>query len=742
MSNIQLSEVFKLSEEEKLVLPDFQRDFKWNRDKQTSLLASVMLQFPVGSILVLNGKKGDFAFRKLGDIDQHVSSGDEDCVYLLDGQQRISTLFYIFTDQFSRAKFESEELFKQSLTTVYSKLKKRWFLRLPQFDGDDENQPADIFGYKDLEFKESEISNLEPDEIMDCFESFSFNESNKQVGSWWSPFFEFRATNRRSFMAAFRDGCLTEKLIPLFYCKSDDKSLLHAAISSLAVYQAGKLQLETSDDLEKVLNALREFDYEGVTDSLQTVNDIRDNHNDLRVIWERKASRWAEEVGAYLLKLAGGYEVPSIWTSDVSRAIPIFRHLNEGGIRLGDYDLVVAKAAKKLEKTDPAYSLGSEIRQVIDQPLQLPPALLQNLPNGIDAPEYFWPSNFEITEDLIPNSTFQSLILSLLSLISKVPYGSLLDNEGNFRINASHTKSKEILSLSTEQIRSNVDNVVKALCRTFAFLNIRCGVCSLSDLHYRLMALPIAYVFFDDSLWSNSSVHDKVEYWYWSSIFSGSYLFDQNKRSINDLVYLFRWVSAEIPNPFKSREINVLEEDRFSSKNLLTFRIDGELPSKAIRVAIMQYTLSKLPLDFLFDQNSRILPWCVSGTSEHPDVVESFELEDHHVFPLAQAKDIGQSSAELRKRADHPLNSPLNRTYISKTANRIISSAATGDYLPLIGETGGVNVICKSHLLPRVENYQGNEKTDEYYLSLLDKRFEELDSALKAELHELIEGKD
>lgn len=124
---MKLSHVFQNAEVKNLVLPEFQREFKWNVDKQANLLASVTLDFPVGSILVLNGKKSDYAYRHLGMIEQGIDQEGAGCTFLLDGQQRLTTLYYTFTDQFDGSSYASQDELDNYLATIYRKLKKDGF---------------------------------------------------------------------------------------------------------------------------------------------------------------------------------------------------------------------------------------------------------------------------------------------------------------------------------------------------------------------------------------------------------------------------------------------------------------------------------------------------------------------------------------------------------------------------------------------------------------------------------------
>src|SRR3712207_2568586 len=91
MPSIKLKEIFSKNDENKLVLPDFQRDFVWDKEQQKNLLASFLTYLPVGSILLLDGKKDDFANKRMCFPKETCSQKDE-CTYLLDGQQRITSL--------------------------------------------------------------------------------------------------------------------------------------------------------------------------------------------------------------------------------------------------------------------------------------------------------------------------------------------------------------------------------------------------------------------------------------------------------------------------------------------------------------------------------------------------------------------------------------------------------------------------------------------------------------------------
>ena len=75
----------------KIRVPKFQRDFVWSQPDLGTLLDSVRRGFPIGSILVWDTEKGIQCTPRIGPLE--IPPGSDGSVgYLLDGQQRVSTL--------------------------------------------------------------------------------------------------------------------------------------------------------------------------------------------------------------------------------------------------------------------------------------------------------------------------------------------------------------------------------------------------------------------------------------------------------------------------------------------------------------------------------------------------------------------------------------------------------------------------------------------------------------------------
>lgn len=123
--------MFELIDKNELVLPDFQRNFVWNKAGQKALAASVLLNLFIGSFLILEGKKEDFATKKVGFSTKDATPTDE-CKFLLDGQQRLTSLKGIFGDFFDNSDW------KDVMKDIYSSLKTKCFLRVIPEKGEED----------------------------------------------------------------------------------------------------------------------------------------------------------------------------------------------------------------------------------------------------------------------------------------------------------------------------------------------------------------------------------------------------------------------------------------------------------------------------------------------------------------------------------------------------------------------------------------------------------------------------
>lgn len=168
----KLREIFEENDSSKLVLPDFQRALEWKVEDQKRLLSSLLVSLPIGSLLLLEGNKNDFAAKELC-FPNAIANPKEECIYLLDGQQRVSSLKSIFSDY-----FHDFNKWKDVYEEIYKDLRNRWFIRVvPKEDEED------IFGWRNLRF-----NGLKTHEPSDLFNIIVVRKIFKtKTSDWYNP---------------------------------------------------------------------------------------------------------------------------------------------------------------------------------------------------------------------------------------------------------------------------------------------------------------------------------------------------------------------------------------------------------------------------------------------------------------------------------------------------------------------------------------------------------------------------
>lgn len=126
MAEFKLTDLVQRVDQDKLVIPDFQRGFKWQTPDIRKLLESLLLDFPIGAALLWRTQRGMLEFRCIEDVE--FSDGDEDEVvapeahveepsaeeidFILDGQQRITSVYKLFPRTVAPTEHELESRFK------------------------------------------------------------------------------------------------------------------------------------------------------------------------------------------------------------------------------------------------------------------------------------------------------------------------------------------------------------------------------------------------------------------------------------------------------------------------------------------------------------------------------------------------------------------------------------------------------------------------------------------------------
>jgi hypothetical protein len=111
----ELSNLLNSLNSERLVLPEIQRDFVWTKPKIVTLIDSLFRGFPIGSFLIWKTQsKVQKISRKSNSYTKLLGTGEIIEGYLLDGQQRLTTLLKVLNDEVQirfnllKAEFEIE----------------------------------------------------------------------------------------------------------------------------------------------------------------------------------------------------------------------------------------------------------------------------------------------------------------------------------------------------------------------------------------------------------------------------------------------------------------------------------------------------------------------------------------------------------------------------------------------------------------------------------------------------------
>jgi len=712
----ELNIIYTDISDDRLVLPNFQRGFIWSREQQTKLLASFLVGLPVGSLLILEGKAEDFSKRGLCFPKELIT--EKDCDYVLDGQQRLSTLRSIFYDLFSEGDW------KDTWDRMYGSLRTRWFLTVQSNASE-----MDPFGYRDLSF--DTLSKYTDSDLIDFIKPLPIRKSKKE--DLYGPGYIVKKDDGEpEYRPAFIKDFMSEKYselnqVPLWevgsstglhrkvLAKIADKRIRELKVGaedadySLEYYEGVFLPINfTKDDLELKLSELS-----------------ADAHIDdeLAKEWAALHAQWVEQVsreleGMPFRKMA----VIKLSRDEVNRAAAIFEAINRGGVPLSTYDLVVAKSARD----QAVKNLSSTIINAVESNIEINKDIFTRYSAEFNEPTVVWSAkDMKVIVGNEPSNSFKDWFVNLLSLLVHV-------KSNGEECSLEHIKREKILSLTYDEVNKHSDVAIQAIIRALSFLQLRCGVISGNEVSYKLMVIVLAYHLSNDEVWNSKEAMNKLEYWYWLSLFSGCYFYGQNAQCVQDIKDVEELISGH-GNKFSGLTSNVLNVENIVTKDILLREDDDDgektiTEPKSIKVTLLQYILSRSPSDFVKDGPGNAGVKLSSWSASQGDP----ELEIHHIIPLAEATSMGESTKSLRKDTNSKMNSSLNLSYISKHANRELSSTSPAEYVKVIHDMASA-----TNFLPKAEMFS-QVLIDKDYKKILEHRYILLESGIKNHIASLV----
>jgi len=104
-NKINVSYMLKKTRDKKWVLPNFQREFVWTADQIAELFDSMARGYPIGAIILLKYHV-DYPFEARG-LGGEEGAGEHHEFYIIDGQQRLTSLYKII-NQYSNQAFAED----------------------------------------------------------------------------------------------------------------------------------------------------------------------------------------------------------------------------------------------------------------------------------------------------------------------------------------------------------------------------------------------------------------------------------------------------------------------------------------------------------------------------------------------------------------------------------------------------------------------------------------------------------
>ena len=673
----KIKELIEAANAGEILLPDFQREFDYERSKQKGLFISLFSGIPLGSVLTLRGEENDFGSRNIGrKSNVHARPGRKEVTFLLDGQQRMTSLWNGLSDVYS-----GHEAKGKVYDELHNYLKSRWFIKFKL----DENFANDVWGYEYLESDLNIIGDIVPEDL----EDFVFDDQ-RIIGFFGlengleypvdDPSMNSKAKDYRKFIE--KNLCVPMHLI-------FEKQLIRPFLKKIARSRCSEIEgkifewkeAEISfDDLSIDQRALLKcgnirasagwlsFEKGGVAES------IRD-----------RADGWVDNILDYFhIVSETSIGVVELDKSYLKKAHVVFDVINKTGKKLSAFDLFCASKP------------GLNVRAEVDK----------RVPNQI---------GLKANDTDLISDAFTDQFMNLIRIV----YAHEREEFSQGVLKEDH-----IFTMSSDEFESILPRLIDSLVQAYQFLHKKCGVAEISKMAYKLQVLPIAFGYFLKQ-GRAGGIERKLEYVYWLTMFSGHYRESQGLRCFKDLEMVRNGITPngelEIPEFYgigSEMWSKILNDPGYNDVDTLVPELQGKVDSRAsVKKAITQFILSRNPVDFPPNQGSRLSS--ISHT------------EAHHILPLASASfnKITESTTKLKLRAqsDHYLNSALNFALISQDSNRKIAAMSYSDYSGHFSEE-----IYRQYCMPRIGFSTNSEEEQLLWLK-------ERHGILRAKLHSTLE---
>src|SRR5438105_1184965 len=110
--SVTFTSLFAEIENGTIKIPQFQRDFVWSKGRSAKLLDSIVKGYPIGTFILWKTSERLRAIRSLGGVSLPDTPKGDAVKYVLDGQQRLTSLF-VSLEGLTIKREEQDEDFSQ-----------------------------------------------------------------------------------------------------------------------------------------------------------------------------------------------------------------------------------------------------------------------------------------------------------------------------------------------------------------------------------------------------------------------------------------------------------------------------------------------------------------------------------------------------------------------------------------------------------------------------------------------------
>jgi len=732
MEKLTIREFITRIHNKQIVIPNFQRQYEWSESDVCSLIGSIFYKLTMGSILLYQGEQLESNLPFLTFDSDQVRTNiqiirDQNPMkpthYVIDGQQRLTSLLLAFTDYF------------QETERRLHRLRRRYYFRISKKDlAEDSSEETDFLGLRNFEFKKPDVSKVDFDDFVEnkiIAVPRSKNEENLDLKNYYYLPLDILYYPADDETSGARGTTIYDNINALATSWKKDKDLLG---------RDGTSTFSISEDVS----------FEEIDDKVRT--------------WVISATRYIDG----LLD----EELPFIEVKkSLYEAIKTYEIMNTKGKDISDIDVIAARYAAhtKDDSEEEQERLYDRIRNGLSNAQEIPENMdeynlfettLQENHKEKEGNEW----NFirflvdvEMKKD-VPSRVQNQFIKMIKYLILKEKFETnysaedLLDCR-RFRIEA--YKSSSLLEMEGDMIDKHLQTALEAINWAGMFLQFKCGLPHINKLNYfwKLFVIAAFYAEFREDEPKGSLNREQMNgliAWYFTRRFTGHYRIDQNIHAMEDLKGLvndfksnehtFRDNLKETIEQLKYQQSEKNVENPFARKEKLLFERPTLIePNHIIGDFFCEFGVRNGYTTELISTEDEGAQKRTVSTLLFPITTQmNHKLEKHHIFPVQANKTLKQDKyINLREDRNHVANSPLNMVFITKEENHKISSRIPTHYFQELHHTFiGDNCLEMHDDLQKTD--ANPDKEQENFKEILRKRYIKLFNQIPVQLTRLL----